>query len=303
VVRPDQRACPRRRQADRPGCAAWLTTRWAGLPGRTCGGQHEGGAVHRTRRRRARALAGCRLYPAGRGPVLLPQRAWSAESGRYGAVVLAGQQCVRGRLGGPVPGMPWPGRKISQPSRCGRMTAVTARFRTATAPRVRSCSAGPGAGHRPCPPAGSAGRGGSTSIRWPKARSRRSAGERPAKASKKPRQIFRREFMQAEGPPAGNSPLPADLSTFPRWCRAEPAIMPLRQMFLPRSGCLPSQDPSRRRRRRSLRPSWVPLTSSGPPQSSLAPLCLTGNEFDRELDHTSIQLPIHLRRSARCNGM
>jgi hypothetical protein len=95
----------------------------------------------------------------------------------------------------------------------------------------------------------------------PAARSARETGQR---RHRKSRGRSSAEFMQAEGPPAGNSPLPADLSTFPRWRRAEPAIMPLRQMFLPRSGCLPSQDPSRRRRRRSLRPSWVPLTSSGP---------------------------------------
>lgn len=111
---------------------------------------------------------------------------------------------------------------------------------------------------------GEAVSGGGTSTRRRQARSKISAGDRSAWASKKPRQIFRREFMQAEGPPAGNSPLTADLSTFNGSCRAEPAIMTLRQMFLPRSGCLPNQDPAHRRRRRSQRPSWVPLTNSGP---------------------------------------
>ena len=37
VMHSDQRACLRRRQTDRPGCAAWLTSSCAGLPGSACG--------------------------------------------------------------------------------------------------------------------------------------------------------------------------------------------------------------------------------------------------------------------------
>jgi hypothetical protein len=72
-----------------------------------------------------------------------------------------------------------PGMKISQPSRCRRMTAGTARSPHGRGSRGPQLLHDPGAGHRAFPSASPPGRGGPASARRPKARSRRSAGDRP----------------------------------------------------------------------------------------------------------------------------
>ena len=80
----------------------------------------------------------------------------------------------------------WTRRRATPTSRCRRMTAGTVRLHTAAVPRVRSCSTASARVTGPVRPQVSpAGAGRPRS--GPKARSRRSAGDRPAKASKKPR--------------------------------------------------------------------------------------------------------------------
>lgn len=133
-----------------PGRGGCRRLRWCTrISGRACGtaGRSAGlrGMPHRTLRRRARALAvspwlpgsASRCRVSGSRPCShdrdqpLPPGAWSAESGRYAAAVLAGEQRVRGPpRRSRTRHAPLPGMTISQPSRRGRMTAGTARFRT-----------------------------------------------------------------------------------------------------------------------------------------------------------------------------
>ena len=185
----------------------------AGVPAVTAG-RSAGlrGMPHRTLRHRARALAVSPWLPgsAGRCRVSgsrpcsqdrdqpLPPGAWSAASGRYAAPVLAGEQRVRAASAVPYPACPLPGMKISQAVAARADDRWDGEIPHGYGTQGPAAARGLGAGHRPSPSAGPPGRGGPTSIRRPKARSSRSAEDRPAKASKKPRQIA--------GPKSGWSP-------------------------------------------------------------------------------------------------
>lgn len=107
--------------------------------------------------------------------------------------MVSGEQHVRPCLTGPVTGAA--GAQDDKPAVAVRADdREAARFQTPTLARGTQLLFGAGAGHR----ASACGPGGSTSVSRLKARSSRSAGDRLAKASKKPRQMA--------GPKPGWSP-------------------------------------------------------------------------------------------------